>query len=45
MTTWRLLPRHVADAEVLGQSACVLLGAALCVWAVLAVCDLLEREP
>ena len=44
MTPWRLLPRPVTDAELLGQGACVLLGAALCMWAVCAVADLLERE-
>ena len=44
MTPWRLLPRPVTDAELLGQGSALLLGAALCLWAVVAVCDLLERE-
>lgn len=39
-----MLPRAVTDAEMLGQSACLLLAASLVWWAVAAVCDLLERE-
>lgn len=43
MTPW-WAHRPVSDAELLGQSASLLLGAALVTWAVCAVCDLLERE-
>ena len=44
MNAWTFHVRPVTDADLLGQTACVLLGAALAMWAVCAVCDLLERE-
>jgi hypothetical protein len=37
--------RPVSNAELLGQSACILLGCALVAWAVAAVADMLERDP
>ncbi len=45
MTAWTWATRPVTDAELLGQSASLLLAAALVAWAVAAVADLLERDP
>ncbi len=45
MKPWTYVARPVTDAEILGQSASLLLAAALCMWAVAAVADLLERDP
>ena len=43
MSAW-WVTRPVTDAELLGQSACLLLGAALVAWATAAIVDLLERD-
>ena len=45
MSPWTYATRPVSNADLLGQSASLLLAAALCMWAVCAVADLLERDP
>ena len=45
MSPYTFATRPVTNAELLGQSASLLLCAALVAWAVCAVADLLERDP